>query len=265
MTALTQALPQWRPTWLIGRTVFIELRRRKDVAVLLMLMGLYVVGVVAFGIVGIERPSTATLLLNLGLTMAWAAAHITTLVLAARQLPDELEQRTIYPLLARPVARGWVVLGKWGAATLAGWLVLGVLALMGWLPVPKMEAYSAPLLAQMLALHGASLAVLAAWALAGSLLLPRAVNCLGLGLLVAFGGKLGGFVNLHFAETPLAGPVRWLTAYLPDFGKLDLVTRYTDGVAALDAATFAGLLAYAAILTGVALALAGRLFQRRSL
>ena len=81
------------------------------------------------------------------------AATLLTLFLAARQIPDEIEHRTIYPLLARPLSRDVYILGKWVACTLVGLAVFAALFVLGWLPVPKMEPYSGALLGQVIALQ----------------------------------------------------------------------------------------------------------------
>lgn len=48
---------------------------------------------------------------------------------STRQLPDELKNRTLYPLLSRPITRLDFLVGKALGATLASWLAFGILLL----------------------------------------------------------------------------------------------------------------------------------------
>ena len=57
----------------------------------------------------------------------------------------------------------------------------------------------------------------------------------------------------------------WCAAYLPDFSKLNLITRYTDGIAPLAPGEFLGLFAYGVLFTLAALSVAIWRFRSRSL
>lgn len=254
-----------RAVRLIGGGVFIELTRRKDAYVLLFLMLLFLVAMLAVKIVGVEQAATGTFLLNLGMTLAIHAAHLLTLLLAVRQIPDEIENRTLYPLLAKPVGRDTLVTAKWLACAVCGTLVLGVLLFLGWAPAPHLEAYSAATLLQALCLFPLSLALLAALALCLSLVTPRAVVLLLAGGLYFAGPSLLAMARQHAAANEALRPLVWISAYLPDFSKLNLVTRYTDGIGPLSAIEFLGLAAYAAVFISLLLMLAVRVFRRRPL
>ncbi|MFH0907870.1 MAG: hypothetical protein V1929_03825 [bacterium] len=247
---------------LLGRGVLLEIARRKDLYVLFMLMGVFVLGVLAVDAVGIENASTATFLLNLGLTLAYVASHALTLFLAARQIPDDLENRTIYPLLARPVSRDVYVLGKWLACVLTGVGVFAALFLLGWAPAPKMEFYSTPLLAQLLALQAVSIATLASMTICLSIFAPRALAVVLIGGWALAGSTATAFLLNGMANPSTRAAARWLFGYLPDFARLNLITRYTDGIAALALPQFAGLLAYGLIFTAFGLTLAMARFRR---
>lgn len=250
---------------LIAKTVLLEFLRRKDFYVLLILMSLYFAGALAFSLVKIETPAAGTLLLNLSLTLAGLSAHLLTLVMAARQIPDELERRTLQPLLAKPLSRGSLFLGKWLACAGSGIVVLLALFAIAWLLAPKLEAYHWLLLIQTVILQAVSVSLLAALALAFSLVLTRGVNLLSLGLLLIFGKQLFGFVQARAVTSEWGSTIEWLAAYCPNFSQLNLVTRYTDGVGALAPLEFLGLLAYAAIFTFCALAVGSLLLKRRAL
>jgi ABC-type transport system involved in multi-copper enzyme maturation permease subunit len=243
---------------------------------MLILAGLFVLGIFGMSIVGIENPSTANLLLNLGMSLAWFLAHILALLTAARQIPGEMEARTLYPLLARPLERGDYYLGKWMAVTFSGCAVLYLLLLLGWLPVPRLQFYDTRLFLQIVVLLTISIAMLTALTLLFSLLIPRGVNVVFLSLLLIFGGGIMEFFQsptLHSfgdgarkaGSTFVSQVLRWFTAYIPDFAKLNLITRYTDGIGPLGGMEFLALICYGGLFTVIALLLGIHLFQRRSL
>lgn len=250
---------------LIAQGVGLELLRLKDLYVLFILMGLYVVAALVVKVVGIENAATGAFLLNLGMTLASILAHILTLLLAARQIPNEIENRTLHPLLARPIDRSVYFAGKWAACTLCGAGAFAVLALIGWLPAPKAPGYDAAMLVQAFLLQAASLGVLAALALTLSLMTARGIPIVLGGLWYVAGDKVVAFAAAHAADGPLAGATKWLLAYLPQFGKMNVITRYTDGIAALGAAEFLGLLLYGAVFTAAILAAGAWVLRRKPL
>jgi len=259
------ALPATRALSLVARGVFLETIRRKEFYVLLLLTALFALAVLVVGLVGIENAATATFLLNLGMTVACAAAHILVLLTAARQIPNELETRSLYPLLAKPLERSHFVLGKWLAATLTGIAGLAVLLALAWIPAPKAQTCSLPLLLQTVMLQAVSLAMMAALATTLSLVLPRGVNLALLGLLYAASDKLAGLIRTVAAGRSAQSAVDWVCYYIPDFNSLNLITRYTDGVGPLPPGEFLGLIVYGAVFAALSLWAAILIFNRRAL
>jgi ABC-type transport system involved in multi-copper enzyme maturation permease subunit len=104
-----------------------ELLRRKDAYVLLILTVLLTVlasSVHFFGDMKMVR-----YMKELCLLLVWASSLVIAVTLAARQIPAERESRTLFSLLAKPVSRNQLVLGKF----LGCWLACGfaLLALYG--------------------------------------------------------------------------------------------------------------------------------------
>jgi len=56
---------------------------------------------------------------DLGYSFITLFSMLISITVSARQLPDEIEKRTIYPLLAKPVGRSQVVTGKFLGGALA--------------------------------------------------------------------------------------------------------------------------------------------------
>lgn len=255
----------FRNAWLIGKGVLLEAMRRREFWVLCIFGLVFLAGVAVVRIVGVENPETAAFILNLGLSLALGAAQLLTILTAARQLPAEFENRTIYPILAKPVGRAEYLVGKWWACTAAGLAALALLSGIAWIPAPHVPGTSAGTMVQMMAAGAASLGVAAAVALLLSLAMPQAVNIVLCGLVVWFGGKAADFVVAHAGTSGARGAAQWVAAYVPDFGKLNLVTRYTDGIGPLPAGEFAALAAYAAVLLAFCHAAAFAIFRRRAI
>ncbi len=104
----------------LAGVVLKELYRRKDFYVLFVLTFVITVlmGVVNF----FNIPNIARDLKEICLLLIWISALIIALTTAARQIPAERENRTIFPLLAKPVTRGQIIVGKF----LGCWLAIGV-------------------------------------------------------------------------------------------------------------------------------------------
>jgi ABC-type transport system involved in multi-copper enzyme maturation permease subunit len=253
---------------LVGRGVAIETIRRKEFYVLLIFAAIYVVGLVLAAIVGVENEQTLLFLLNLGITFAYLSAHLLTIITAARQIPTEIENRTIYPLLAKPLSRDQYILGKWAACAAAGlftFVVLFALTYLPWLLIPKQLTLSTPLLMQALAVNVVSLSAVSALTIALSLWAPTPVTMTLAALVFFTGSPLINFIVARAQLQELGEIARWFTAYLPNFSHLNLFNRYTDGIEALGAPMLLAVLLYGALWCFVPLILAGFHFRRRPL
>lgn len=87
-----------------------ELYRRKDFYVLFVLTAL--ITIAAGSVNFFHDVKIVRYLKDIGLFLIWVSTVIIAVVTTARQIPAEKENRTILPLLAKPVTRGQVVLGK---------------------------------------------------------------------------------------------------------------------------------------------------------
>jgi len=111
----------------IGGIVVKELYRRKDFYVLFVLTALITVllGTVNF----FNEPKIVRYIKEVCLLLIWVSSLVIAIGTAARQIPAERENRTIFPLLAKPVTRGQVIVGKF----LGCWLACGVALLVFYL------------------------------------------------------------------------------------------------------------------------------------
>ena len=108
----------------IAGIVVKELYRRKDFYVLFVLTALItlVLGSVSF----FNDAKIVRYLKEVCLLLIWISSLVIAIGTAARQIPAERENRTIFPLLAKPVTRGQVITGKFLGCWLACGVALGV-------------------------------------------------------------------------------------------------------------------------------------------
>ena len=111
----------------IAGVVIKELYRRKDFYVLLVLTAV-ITG--ALGLINFfNDPTIVRYLKEVCLLLIWISSLVICVTTAARQIPAECENRTIFPLLAKPVTRWQVVLGKFAGC----WLACGIALLVFYL------------------------------------------------------------------------------------------------------------------------------------
>ena len=104
----------------LAGVVIKELYRRKDFYVLFVLTALLTV---AAGLINFfHDDKIVRYVKDICLLLIWVSSLVIAIVTTARQIPAEREARTIFPLLAKPVSRGQVIVGKF----LGCWLATGV-------------------------------------------------------------------------------------------------------------------------------------------
>src|SRR6266700_2364103 len=108
----------------LSGVVIKELYRRKDFYVLFVLTAVItlLLGSISF----FNDPKIVRYLKEVVLLLIWVAALVIAIGTTARQIPAERENRTIFPLLAKPVSRAQVIVGKFAGCWLACGLALVV-------------------------------------------------------------------------------------------------------------------------------------------
>ena len=147
--------------------VWLEMLRRKDIYVLLILLAAFLVTLMALNLFGLGQ--AVSYLKEIGLLLAWVCSWILAVSISTRQLPQEERQGTIFPLLAKPVSRAEVLLGKW----LGAWVVTGAATLVFYVLLALMVAlrggvFGGVVLAQTWLLHLGLLAIITALGIAFS-------------------------------------------------------------------------------------------------
>lgn len=94
----------------VAQVVILEMYRRKDFYVLFFLTVLItgLMGSVNF----FNDPKVVRYLKEICLGLIWISSLFIAIATTARQIPAERESRTIFPLMAKPISRGQLLLGK---------------------------------------------------------------------------------------------------------------------------------------------------------
>lgn len=152
----------------VSSVVVKELYRRKDFYVLFVLT--VVLTLLAGSVNFFNDDKIVRYVKEICLLLIWVAMLVVAITMAARHLPMEKESRTIFPLLAKPVTRSEVVLGKFLGCWIACWIALAVF--YGFFTVLCIVREPGLLLAnyfQAMLLHGCMLAIVLAMSLLGSI------------------------------------------------------------------------------------------------
>ncbi|MDD5678300.1 MAG: ABC transporter permease subunit [Kiritimatiellae bacterium] len=104
--------------------VWLEMLRRKDIYVMFILLAAFLATLMALNLFGLSQ--VVSYLKEIGLLLAWVCSWILAVSLSTRQLPQEERQGTIFPLLAKPVNRAEILIGKW----LGAWVVVSAATLL---------------------------------------------------------------------------------------------------------------------------------------
>jgi ABC-type transport system involved in multi-copper enzyme maturation permease subunit len=157
-----------RNVFAIARIVLLEMYRRKEFYVLFILT---IVICLIMGSINIfNDKEVIRYIKELCLLMIWVSSLIIAITTTARQIPAEREQRTLLPLLAKPLSRTQLVLGKFfgcwmvtGLALLCFYILFGILAASREHQWPFLNYFQAAFL------HWIALGVVVALSLLGSL------------------------------------------------------------------------------------------------
>jgi len=211
----------------LAGVVIKELYRRKDFYVLFFLTAVItlLMGSVSF----FHDTQIVRYVKEIALLLIWISALVIAIGTTARQIPAERENRTIFPLLAKPVTRWQVILGKFAGCWLACGLALIVLYLF-FIVVSGTREHHWPLLnyCQALWLQWVMLGVVVAFVLLGSVVFAAPSSNATISFIVVLGilflGRYLNQVALQQAE-PLKTVVYGLYFLIPHLEWYDVRDR----------------------------------------
>lgn len=249
----------------IGGVVIKELCRRKDFYVLFVLTALITIAMASMSF--FNETKTVRAVKELCLLLIWISSLVIAVTTAARQIPVERENRTLFPLLAKPVTRAQVILGKFWGCWLATALTLLVFYLF-FVVIGATRDGQWPIAAsfQALTLHWFMLGVVIAMTLLGSLVFaaPSSNNTiifvLVLGILLL--GRHLNKVALGLHE-PLQSLLYALYYLLPHLELYDVRDLLVHNWGSIPWAVWLGAIGYAAVYAGLLLFGACVIFKRK--
>ena len=170
----------------VAGVVIKELYRRKDFYVLFTLTVL--VTIVMWSARFFNDDGIVRALKEICLMLIWLSVLVIAVTTTARQLPGERESRTIFPLLAKPITRWQVVVGKF----LGCWLACGIALLVfyvffGLLSASREHALPLVQYLQAIWLHWQMLGIVVALTLLGSVLFTSPAENVTITLIVSAG------------------------------------------------------------------------------
>jgi ABC-type transport system involved in multi-copper enzyme maturation permease subunit len=152
----------------VAGVVLKELYRRKDFYVLFILTVLICLVMASVNVFNDKH--IVRYLKELCLLLIWISSLVIAITTTARQIPAEREQRTLLPLLAKPLTRTQLVFGKFLGCWLAcGLVLICFYAFFGALASSRDHAWPLLNYFQAVFLHWMMLGVVVAMALFGSL------------------------------------------------------------------------------------------------
>jgi len=248
--------------WLIARNTYREATRDR------VLLGMTIAGVVAMLGTQILQPLALgqgdRLTVDLGLTIISMLGLLAVLMVGTSLVAKEIERRTIFNLLSRPLPRPLYLVGKWAGLSAALWTVSGLLglALCALLTVKGLGART-PAVLEAVYLAGLELSVVTAIAVMCSALstpVLSALYTLGFYCVGQWSGDLRQFAT--GAPGALGTLLRVIADLVPNLPVFNMRTLAAGGftTAPLHLGLASG---YAVLYIGCVLALAAAAFESR--
>lgn len=256
-----------RTIFALTGVVIKELYRRKDFYVLFVLTALLTVAAGAVNFFHDDK--IVRIVKDVCLLLIWISALVIAIVTTGRQIPAEREARTIFPLLAKPVSRWQVIVGKF----LGCWLATGVALVVFYFFFAVITGSRESIWPVMLYFQAAwmqwfMLAIVIGMVLLGSIYFaaPSSTNTIAFIVVVGIIG-LGSHLNTIALQQPqpMQSLLAWLYFLLPHLEWYDLRDmvvydqQTVPWLAVIEATVYAG------VWTAIFLLLAWMGFRRKTL
>jgi Cu-processing system permease protein len=256
----------WTNSRAIAGLVVKELFRRKDFYVLFILTALItlILGSVNF----FNEDQIIRYLKEICLFLIWTASIVIAITTTGRQIPAERESRTIFPLLAKPVTRSHIVLGKF----LGCWQATGIALVVFYLffaivSGAREDEFHLVEYFQAITLHWFMLGVVIAMTVLGSLIFaaPSSNNTITfvitVGILLL--GRHLNKVALQLTE-PMQTVLYSIYFAIPHLELFDVRDMIVHDLGTIDWVVWLGALGYAAIYGAFFLVSACLVFRRKA-
>lgn len=253
-----------RKVFTIAWIVWIEMLRRKTLYVLGILLAACLLLLFSINVSGLGR--VPGYVKETGLLLTWLLGWILSINMAVRQLPQEERRGTVYVMLARPVGRGQLILGKWLGAWVAS---TGAIACFYAVTILIVSLFGGKFglasLFQAIGLHAVLLAMITAMAVMLSARMTQeaaaALSFIGSFAMFAFLPRIPAFM----ADTTGWRETAMLVLYtvLPHFELFDMRRRVVHLHGPIAWNTWTLIVLYGTVITAVFLIVAWLAFRNR--
>ena len=216
---------KFRAYWALAKGVLLETVRRKDLWVVAILGFLIIAASGTLGFFGMR--GLEVFAKDLAANVLGLFSTTLAILTASRQLPAEVKNRTLYPLLARPITRLDFLIGKLLGSILASWIAFFVLAVTTGIGLFIFGVQFEPVMMQYLFVKMVGLAFVCSLSMTMSVFMTPAAAAT-MSFILAFGsGKISQALVMSFNQaSPSVQPVyRGINAILPHYDLFDLGSR----------------------------------------
>jgi len=209
----------------LARGVVLESVRRKDLWVIAILGFLILVAAGALGFFGAE--GLQLFVKDLAASVLSLFSAVVAVLTSCRMLPEEIKQRTLYPLLARPISRLDLLIGKLIGAVIVTWIAFLMLCILTAVALTTFHVQFEMIMLQYMVAKMMGLVVLCALSLTFSAYMtPQAAATLSLILAFSSGLIVRGLIMAYNTQpTEIQWIYKFVAAALPQLGIFDMGGR----------------------------------------
>lgn len=209
----------------LARGVVLETIRRKDLWVVAILGFIIILSAGALGFFGMQ--GLESFAKDLATTVLGGMSTILAIVSTSRLMPDEIKNRTLYPLIARPISRFDLLLGKLIGAILVSWIAFGILSALTWVALMIFRVPFETIMAQYILAKMMGLVVVCSVTLLFSLIMtPSAATTMSFIIVLGSGMITKALVMAYDGgQTAMAPLFQFINAIVPQISLFDFGSR----------------------------------------
>lgn len=244
--------------------VVLESIRRKDLWVVVILGFLIMIGAGALGIFGVE--GLGVFIKDLAAGVLGLFSMIMAAIISTRLLPEEIKQRTLYPLLSRPVTRLDLLIGKLCGAIAVSWLSFLMLAAVTLVALLSFHIPLEPIMLQYVLLKMVGIALVCSIGVALSTFSTPAAAAV-FTMIFAFGSSMisRALYMTGVGQPSMRSLVTVLSYLLPEVHLFDLGARATYDWPPISLGAMASLVLYAVVYSYAVVLLGWMKFRKRAI
>lgn len=250
----------------LARGVLLDAIRRKDLWVVAILGFLIMASAGMLGFFGLN--GLEIFAKDLAVTVLGLFSTIVAILISSRGIPEEIKNRTLYPLLARPITRFDLLFGKFIGATVATWLAFLILAALTGVALMVFRVQLEPIALQYLLLKMLGLAVLCAVSQTlSTFMTPQAAATMSFVLAIG-GAMLSRAFVMGYSSSPegLQFVFKAVNGLLPQYSLFDIGSRVSNQHwSPVPIWVVGALLAYAAVYVSGMLSLSWLKFRKQAI